>query len=910
MSDDIKNNGTEDMQDTGTDVAVAGGGDDGGPLNMQGVSAISIVDEMRKSYLDYAMSVIVSRALPDVRDGLKPVQRRILYAQKELGNEWNRPYKKSARVVGDVMGKYHPHGDSAIYDALVRLAQDFSMRVQLQDGQGNFGSMDGDNAAAMRYTETRMSRAASTLLTDIEKDTVTFRPNYDGNDMEPEVLPARYPNLLINGSGGIAVGMATNIPPHNPLEMIDATAFQIDNPECTTDELLGFVQGPDFPTGGIAMGRDGFKAAMMTGRGKVMMRGKTHVEEIRNKDALIITEIPYQVNKSRLIERIAELVRDKVIDGITHIQDESNREGVRVVIEIRRDASHEIVLNQLFKHTALQSSFSYNMLALDRGRPKLMGLKEILTCFINHRVDVVTRRTKFELGKARARAHVLVGLALAVANIDDVIKIVRNAPDPAAAKAELMARDFDAESVVSLIELLGEAMPNGKIYHMSEIQAQAILDLRLHRLTGLEREKIVQEATDISEVIEKLVEILSNRPVMMALIKEELMEMRDLLSLKGAAERRTEMQDGAATMDIEDLIKPEEMVVTISSDGYVKRQPMDAYRAQRRGGQGKSLANMKNEDEQVQEFLVANTHDPVFFFSSNGKVYKLKVWELPVASAGSRGKALINLLPIEKDERVLKVLPAPQDAEAWEGMVAMFATREGLVRKTPLNAFSNVHSGGIKGINLNDGDELVSVRICPEAEGDVFLCSKNGQAVRFPVETLRTIASRTAYGVKGMSLKAGDELVSMDVIVDKEADKYILSITENGFGKRTLAEDYPAKSRGTMGVISIKTSERNGPVTASLPVGDGDHIMIITTDGQVIRTTADGISCVGRNTQGVTIFKTKGAKASSVTRIPAHLMEEDEEAIEGEAVEGEVADETVVAASETAETPEAETTDA
>lgn len=909
MSDDIKTNET-DVTETGTEVAVASGGDGEGPVNMQGVSAISIVDEMRKSYLDYAMSVIVSRALPDVRDGLKPVQRRILYAQKELGNEWNRPYKKSARVVGDVMGKYHPHGDSAIYDALVRLAQDFSMRVPLQDGQGNFGSMDGDKAAAMRYTETRMSRAASTLLSDIEKDTVTFRPNYDGHDMEPEVLPARYPNLLINGSGGIAVGMATNIPPHNPNEMIDATVFQIDNPECSTEELLGFVQGPDFPTGGIAMGREGFKSAMMTGRGSVMMRGKTEIEEIRGKDAIIITELPYQLNKSRLVERIAELVRDKVIDGITHIQDESNREGVRVVIEIRRDASHEVVLNQLFKHTPLQSSFSYNMLALDRGRPKLMGLKEILGCFINHRVDVVTRRTKFELSKARARAHVLVGLALAVANIDDVIKIIRHASDPQEAKSELMARDFDAESVVALIELLGEPMPNGTVYRMSDIQAQAILDLRLHRLTGLERDKIVGEANDISAVIKTLVEILSDRGVMLGVIKDELLEMREQLALKGASERRTEMQDGAATMDIEDLIKPEEMVVTISSDGYVKRQPMDSYRAQRRGGMGKSLANMKNEEEKVQEFLVANTHDPVFFFSSNGKVYKLKVWELPVANSGSRGKAFINLLPLEKDERVLKVLPVPQDTENWDTLVAMFATREGIVRKTPLKAFANVHSGGIKGMNLNDGDELVSVRICPEAEGDVFLCSKHGQAVRFPVESLRTIASRTAYGVKGMSLRAGDELVSMDVIVDKEVDKYILSITENGFGKRTLAEDYPAKSRGTLGVISIKTSERNGPVVASLPVGDGDHIMIITTDGQVIRTTADGISCVGRNTQGVTIFKTKGAKAYSVTRIPAHLLEGDEEdAIEGESAEGDVSEE-VVAAAESADTVETESTDA
>ena len=844
----------------------------------QQISHITIEEEMKRSYLDYAMSVIVSRALPDVRDGLKPVHRRALYAMRELGNEWNRPYKKSARVVGDVIGKYHPHGDQAVYMTIVRMAQNFSMRLELVDGQGNFGSMDGDAPAAMRYTEVRMSRAASFMMADLDKDTVDFRPNYDGETTEPTVLPARLPNLLINGSAGIAVGMATNIPPHNTGEIIDAALRIVDEPDVSDEALLEIVKGPDFPTGGIVMGLSGIRQALLTGRGSIIIRGRTELEESSNRRAIIVTEMPYQVNKAKMVERIAELVREKVITGISDLRDESDRSGVRVVIELKRDADSDVLLNQLFQHTPLQTFFSYNMLALDQGRPKLMNMKTILQKFLAHREDVITRRTRYELSKARHRAHVLVGLAIAVANIDDVIKLIRNAPNPAEAKEGLMATAWPAAAVRPLIELLGENF-DGNTYTMSDVQAQAILELRLHRLTGLERDKIQAEADEISGHIRGLVDILSNRSVMLDVLKQELIEVRDMF----ANPRRSDVQESAAEFNIEDFIKPEEMVVTISDGGYAKRQPLVDYRAQRRGGKGRSAANMK-DDEQLETLFVANTHDPLLVFTSTGKVFKMKVYEIPQASHGSRGKAFINLINLDKDERVQRVLPVPREIAEWESLVALFATAGGIIRKTPLMAFANVHSGGIRGMNLQDGDELVNVAITGEEVGDVLISTRDGQAVRFPVTAMRTIASRTAYGVKGVTLRKGDKLVSMQVVTD--ADPLILSVTENGFGKCTTQSDFPTRGRGTMGVIAIKTTDRNGKVVTSMPVGEEDHIICVTSDGQVIRTQVQDISVVGRNTQGVRLFKVGDAKVMTAVRIPADVLaaaeddawtEEDEE---------------------------------
>ncbi len=862
---------------------------------LQSISNITIEEEMKRSYLDYAMSVIVSRALPDARDGLKPVHRRVLYAMRVLGNEYNRPYKKSARVVGDVIGKYHPHGDSAVYMTIVRMAQDFSMRLELVDGQGNFGSMDGDAPAAMRYTEVRMARSASYMLQDLDKDTVDFRPNYDGEDVEPSVLPARIPNLLVNGSSGIAVGMATNIPPHNLGEIVDGALMMIDNPSVEAEELLHVVKGPDFPTGGIVMGRGGIKSALLTGRGSVIMRGRTHFEENGNKRAIIITEIPYQVNKAKMVEKIADLVRDKIITGISDLRDESDRSGVRVVVELKRDADQDVLLNQLFQHTQLQDSFSYNMLALDGGRPKLMGVKQLLSCFLKHREDVIVRRTKYELNKARTRAHVLVGLAIAVANIDDIIKLIRNAPNPAEAKAGLMDRDWPAENVRPLIELLGEPFA-GSTYKMSEAQAQAILELRLHRLTGLERDKINDEANEISAFIKGLVDILSNREVLLGIMKDELNEVKELF----ATPRKSDIEDAPGEFNLEDFIKPEEMVVTISDGGYAKRQPLADYRAQRRGGKGRSVTSMK-DDEQLETLFVANTHQPLLVFTSNGQVFKMKVFEIPQASHGSRGKAFINLVNLEKDERVLRVLACPREQEEWDKMVALFATRNGLIRKTPLNAFSNVHSGGIRGINLQDGDELVNVALTGEEEGDVLISTRNGQAVRFPVADMRTIASRTAYGVKGVTLRDDDKLVSMDVVTEEEP--LILTVTENGYGKCTPQEQFPQRSRGTIGVIAIKTSERNGPVVASMPVGAEDHVIFVTSEGQVIRTRVEDISTIGRNTQGVRLFRVDKEVVATAVRIPADVLSEDDED-EVTAVDEQATDEMKAEAADAQDAPE------
>ncbi len=854
------------------------------------VMPVTIEEEMRKSYLDYAMSVIVSRALPDVRDGMKPVHRRILYAQNLMGNDFNRKYLKSARVVGDVMGKFHPHGDSAIYDAMARMVQDFSLRLPLEDGQGNFGSMDGDSPAAMRYTEIRLSRAGSAMLQDIDEDTVDFQPNYDGSEHEPRVLPTRIPNVLVNGAGGIAVGMATNIPPHNLGEVVDGCLHLIENPNTTPEEINAIVKGPDFPTGGIIVGRAAIVSGNANGRGSVVIRGKTEIENPdSNKPTIVINEIPYQVNKANLVVKIAELVKDKVIDEISDMRDESDRFGVRVVVELKRGANAEVVLNQLYKHTDLQTSFSYNMVVLDGGMPKLLGVLPILRAFLNHRDEVVTRRTKFRLAKARDRAHILVGLGIAVGNIDEVIKIVRNAPDPSIAKEELMQRPWPADAVLPLLELLGD-MTERTSYKLSAAQAQAILDLRLHRLTGLEREKILNEAAEIADSIRYLLGILSDRTKLFEVIKEELIEVKALF----ATPRRTEIIDGGADVNLEDLIPPEDMIVTLSSDGYVKRVPLATFRAQRRGGKGKAAANLR-ENEEMSNLFVANTHDPVLFFTNKGNVFKLKVYELPQATATSRGKAFINLLQLQKDEHVASAVPIPRDESTWSSQFLVFATQNGMIRKTPLSAYANVRSTGIYGMGLNGGDKLLGVHLLPRivptameavmsgeatAEGaneapsaaSILMSSQNGSAVRFSAadDEIRPIASRTSTGVRGMNLRPGDAVMAMHILSNTET--HILTVTSNGYGKLTPATDYPEKGRGTMGVISIQTTNRNGNVVAALPVTLEDEIMIATNDGQLIRMKVSDISIMGRNTQGVRLFSTSGSEVRLVTRLNAALL--------------------------------------
>lgn len=853
------------------------------------IQPITIEEEMRKSYLDYAMSVIVSRALPDVRDGLKPVHRRILYAQSVMGNDYNRKYLKSARVVGDVMGKFHPHGDSAIYDAMARMVQEFSLRLPLEDGQGNFGSMDGDSPAAMRYTEIRLSRAGSNMLQDIDEDTVDFQPNYDGSEHEPRVLPTRIPNVLVNGAGGIAVGMATNIPPHNLGEVIDACLHLIENPNADPLELNSIVLGPDFPTGGIIVGRSSILTGNAIGRGSVIIRSKVKIQDPDNRPVIIVEEIPYQVNKARLIENIAGLVKDKIVEDISELRDESDRFGVRVVIELKRGANADIVLNQLYKHTDLQTSFSYNMVVLDGGMPKLLGITPILRAFLAHREEVVTRRTKFRLAKARDRAHILVGLGIAVGNIDEVIRIVRNAPDPSIAKDELMTRAWPADAVRPLLELLGD-LTNIESYKLSASQAQAILDLRLHRLTGLEREKILGEAAEIAENIRFLLNILQDREVLFTVIKDELIEVKTLF----ANPRRTEIIDGGADMQMEDLIPPEDVVVTLSSDGYVKRVPLDTFRAQRRGGKGKAAANLR-ENEQMSNLFVANTHDPVLFFTNKGNVFKLKVYELPQATATSRGKAFVNLLQLAKDENVAAAVPIPRDESTWSSQFLVFATQLGMIRKTPLSAYANVRTTGIYGMGLNDGDKLLDVHLLPRvvptaleaimegaapAEGEqpvpsaasILMSSQNGSAVRFSGadDEIRPIASRTSVGVRGMNLRPKDSVMAMHILTPEET--HVLTVTSNGFGKLTVASDYPEKGRGTMGVISIQTTNRNGNVVCAMPVRLEDQIMIATSDGQLIRMNISDISIMGRNTQGVRLFSTGGAVVSLVTRLAATML--------------------------------------
>ncbi|MEX0450904.1 DNA gyrase subunit A [Spiribacter sp. 218] len=814
---------------------------------------VNLEDEMRQSYLDYAMSVIVGRALPDVRDGLKPVHRRVLYAMRELGNDWNKPYKKSARVVGDVIGKYHPHGDTAVYDTIVRMAQEFSMRYLLVDGQGNFGSIDGDNAAAMRYTEVRMARMAHELLADIDKETVDFIDNYDGSEREPQVLPTRVPNFLVNGGAGIAVGMATNVPPHNLAEVVNACIALIDDDSLDIEQLMEYIPGPDLPTRGIINGVEGIREAYRTGRGRMVMRARCRFEhdEANGKASIIVEELPYQVNKARLLEKIAELVKEKRIEGITELRDESDKDGIRMVIELRRGEVPEVVLNNLYQHTQLQSVFGINMVALHEGQPRQHNLKDILEAFISHRREVVTRRTVYELRKARDRAHVLEGLAVALANIDAVIELIKASPTSADAKAALVARDWAPGVVSEMLARTGaeasrpETLPDGvgligDAYRLTEAQAQAILDLRLHRLTGLEQDRIVDEYREILDTIAELLAILGSSERLMQVIRDELEEIRE----RYGDERRSEILEQRLDLSMEDLIPPQDVVVTLSHGGYAKSQPVDTYQAQRRGGKGKAATRMKDEDF-VDKLWVANTHDTLLCFSSYGKCYWLKVYELPHGSRGARGKPIVNLLPLEEDERINAVLPISEfDGDHYVFM----ATRRGTVKKTPLSHFSRPRSTGIIAVNLGEDDALVNVGVT-DGQRDIMLFTDAGKAVRFREDQVRPMG-RTATGVRGVRLE-GDQRVIQCLILD---EGHVLTITANGYGKCTAVDDYPLRGRGGMGVISIQTSERNGPVVGAIQVGDDDEVMLISNGGTLVRTRATEISVLGRNTQGVKLI--------------------------------------------------------
>ncbi len=826
---------------------------------------ISISDEMRKSYLDYAMSVIVSRALPDVRDGLKPVHRRILYAMMEGNYDWSKPPRKSARIVGDVMGNYHPHGDSSIYEAMVRMAQDFSMRLPLVDGQGNFGSVDGDPAAAMRYTESRLARAAESLLRDIDKDTVEFTANYDETQLEPTVLPAEYPNLLVNGANGIAVGMATNIPPHNPGEVIAACEAFIRDPAISTESLTEIVPGPDFPTGGLIMGRQGIREAYVTGRGSIIMRAKAEVQTTaKDREMIVIHEIPYQVNKAQLLERIGEMVRDKTIEGISDIRDESDRNGMRVVIEIKRDASGDVVLNQLYRHTRLQTSFPVNMLAMNGGRPQQMGLREVIAAFCEFRKDVIIRRTTYLLSKARDRAHILAGLMVALASIDRVIEMIKQAPDTETARRSLCETNWPAAEVADFIALIddpGHEVVDGH-YRLSETQARAILELRLQRLTGMERDKLSDETKELADKIADYLDILGSETRVSDVALEELAAARERL----ANPRRTEITDQLGDQDDEDLIQQEDMVVTVSHRGYIKRVPLSVYRAQRRGGKGRS--GMKTRDEDfVTRLFVANTHTPILFFTSRGMVYQLKCYRLPEAAPQSLGKAMVNLLPIEPDETIHTVMPMPDDETSWDDLNVIFATSSGNVRRNNLSDFTNIKRNGKIAMKLQDGDELVGVQPCSD-DADVLLATRDGKAIRFAADAVRVFRGRDSTGVRGIKLLGKDRVVSMSIIAD-EANEYVLSVTENGYGKRTAVNDYRRSGRGGQGVANIETSQRNGKVMASFAVVDDDQLMLVTNMGQVIRIRVhggegDSIRVAGRKTQGVRLFDVANDEAEKV----------------------------------------------
>ena len=819
------------------------------------ITSISISDEMKKSYLDYAMSVIVSRALPDVRDGLKPVHRRILYAMYKGGYDWSKPYRKSARIVGDVMGNYHPHGDSAIYDSMVRMAQDFSMRVELVDGQGNFGSVDGDPPAAMRYTESRLSKSAELLLRDIDKETISFIPNYDESQLEPSVLPAEFPNILVNGAGGIAVGMATNIPPHNPVEVINACKALINNVDLTIEDLMEYVKGPDFPTSGFILGKSGIVAAYKTGKGGIVMRAKVEVISNDNaKDKIIITEIPYQVNKSLLLEKIGELVRSKTIEGISDLRDESDRNGMRIVIDIKKDTQGDVVLNQLWKHTRLQSTFSINMLALDNGQPKQMNLKDILLSFNKFKQEVVLNRTKFLLNKARDRAHILTGLLVALKNIDEIIKIIRGSKDGDEAKLELCNKFWKANDIEKYIELIDD--PDNKVvdgtYKLSELQAKAILDLRLQRLTGLESEKITLEINELSDSINQYLSIISNDDVLKKLIISEFDEAINKLNY----ERKTTITDSYVDQDDEDLIQKEDMVVTVSHRGYIKRVPLSTYKAQRRGGKGRSGMKMRDED-MVTSLFVTDTHTPILFFTSKGMVYQLKCHKLPIAAPQALGKAMVNLLPIDTSEKIQTVMPMPSEKDSWNDLQILFATKNGNVRRNQLNDFVNIRQNGKIAMKLHNDDELVSVLPCNTTD-NFFLATRLGKAIRCDINDVRIFVGRDSSGVRGIKLKPNDYVVSMS-IVNPDIKQYVLSVTENGFGKRTLVDDYRITNRGGQGVANIECSSRNGPVVSSYIVSSDDEIMLVTNVGKLIRLKVhenenNSIRVTGRKTQGVKLF--------------------------------------------------------
>ena len=846
---------------------------------------VSLEEEMRRSYLDYAMSVIVGRALPDARDGLKPVHRRVLFAMHELNNDWNRPYKKSARIVGDVIGKYHPHGDQSVYDTIVRLAQDFSMRHMLVDGQGNFGSVDGDAAAAMRYTEIRLAKIAHEMLADIDKETVDFGPNYDGSEKEPLVLPSKLPNLLVNGAGGIAVGMATNIPPHNLNEVVDACLHLLRNPDATIDELMEIIPAPDFPTAGIIYGISGVKEGYRTGRGRVVMRAKTHFEEIDRgqRTAIIVDELPYQVNKKTLQERMAELVHEKKLEGISHIQDESDKSGMRLVIELKRGEVPEVVLNNLYKQTQLQDTFGINMVALVDGQPKLCNLKDLVDIFLQHRREVVTRRTVFNLRKARERGHVLEGLAVALANIDEFIRIIRESPTPPVAKSELMNRSWDSSLVR---EMLTRAREDGSVisaddyrpeglerqyglqgdglYRLSETQAQEILQMRLQRLTGLEQDKIVGEYREVMAEIEDLLDILAKPARVSAIIGEELGAIRNEFGQTKVGARRSTIEHNAQDLATEDLITPTDMVVTLSHLGYIKSQPLSEYRAQKRGGRGKQATQTK-EDDWIDQLFIANTHDYLLAFSNRGRLYWLKVWEVPAGSRGSRGRPIVNMFPLQEGEKINVVLPLTGDARSFPPTRYVFmATAMGTVKKTALDEFNNPRKGGIIAVNLDDGDYLIGAALT-DGQHDVMLFSDGGKAVRFHEEDVRPLG-RNARGVRGMSLDAGQGVIAMLVAEDEQQS--VLTATENGYGKRTSITEYTRHGRGTQGMIAIQQSERNGKVVAATLVHTEDEIMLITDRGVLVRTRVSEIRELGRATQGVTLINLdEGTKLSGLQRI-------------------------------------------
>ncbi len=878
------------------------------------ITPVTIEEEMKRSYLDYAMSVIVSRALPDVRDGLKPVHRRILYAMKENGYLSNQPYKKAARIVGDVIGKYHPHGDAAIYDAMVRMAQDFSMRLPLIDGQGNYGSMDGDPPAAMRYTEARLAKPAEAMLDDIDKETVDFQPNYDESTEEPVVLPSRFPNLLINGAGGIAVGMATNIPTHNLGEVIDACCALIDDPATSIDALMELVPGPDFPTGGIVIGRSGIRAAFHSGRGSVVMRGRTTIEPLRkDRAAIVVTEIPFQVNKARMVERMAEVVHEKTVEGIAELRDESDRDGVRVVIELKRDANPDVVLNQLYRFTPLQTSFGVNMLAIHGGRPELLTLKQILEAFLAFREEVITRRTVHELKKARERAHVLIGLAVAVANIDEVVQLIRRAPDPQTAREQLMARDWPAADIAPLIRLVDEPdrpLGEGDTYRLSEEQARSILDLRLHRLTGLERDKIGDDLREIVARIGEYLEILASREKLLGILRAELVEMKE----RFGTPRRTELLDGEFEADIEDLIQREDMVVTVSHAGYIKRVPLSSYRAQKRGGKGRAGMTFKEADF-TADLFIANTHTPVLFFSSRGIAYKLKVHRLPMGTPQARGRALVNLLPLDPGETISTVLALPEDETAWDQLDVLFATASGNVRRNKLSDFTSINRNGKIAMKLDDGDSLIGVRVAAE-DADVLLATRRGLCIRFPVGDIRVFSGRTSTGVRGIRLGRDDRVISLSVLRHLEAtpaersaylkraneqrkaegeesdgedaveapeitlsqerydelaaeEEFLLTVSQQGYGKRSSSHGYRLTGRGGKGIWTMDMGDRNSAIAACFPVRDNQEIILVTDRGQIMRCGVDDVRIAARKTMGVTLFRVADdERVVSVAAIP------------------------------------------